>query len=56
MVDGYQPLTDPQWQVMVLLLPLPRKRRLCLRQTVDAVRYICRIGCQWRSLPTSFPT
>ena len=22
---------------------------------VDVVRYICRTGCQWRSLPTSFP-
>jgi transposase len=40
---------------MAPLLPLQRKRRLCLRQVVDAVRYICRTGCQWRSLPAGFP-
>ena len=55
MVDGYQPLTDSQWQVRAPLLPLQRKRRLCLRQVLDAVRYICRTGCQWRSLPAGFP-
>ena len=55
MVDGYQPLTDSQWQVMALLLPLGRKRRHCLRQLLDAMRYICRTGCQWRSLPGCFP-
>ena len=55
MVDGYQPLTDSQWQVIAWLLPLHRKRRHCLRHTVDALRYICRTGCQWRSLPACFP-
>ena len=55
MVDGYQPLTDSQWQVIAPLLPLQRKRRLCLRQVVDALRYVCRTGCQWRSLPACFP-
>jgi transposase len=55
MVDGYQPLTDSQWQVIAPLLPVHGNRRLCLRQVVDAVRYLCRTGCQWRSLPSSFP-
>lgn len=55
MVDGYQPLTDSQWQVIAPLLPLQRKRRLCLRHVVDALRYVCRTGCQWRSLPAYFP-
>ena len=55
MVDGHQPLTDSQWQVIIHLLPVHRKRRHCLRQVVDAMRYICRTGCQWRSLPMSFP-
>ena len=55
MVESYQPLTDSQWQVIAPLLPLQRKRRLCLRQVIDALRYICRTGCQWRSLPASFP-
>lgn len=51
MVDSHQPLTDSQWQVIAPLLPLQRKRRLCLRQVLDALRYICRTGCQWRTLP-----
>lgn len=55
MVDGHQPLTDSQWQVIAWLLPLHRKRRHCLRQMLDAIRYICRTGCQWRSLPSCFP-
>ena len=55
MVDGYQPLPDSQWQVIMPLLPMSRKRRHCLRQILDAMRYICRTGCQWRSLPACFP-
>ncbi|WP_223827603.1 IS5 family transposase [Hymenobacter armeniacus] len=55
MVDGYQPLTDSQWQVMQPLLPVHGNRRLCLRQVLDAVRYVCRTGCQWRALPAGFP-
>ncbi|WP_460677756.1 transposase, partial [Hymenobacter coalescens] len=55
MVDGYQPLTDAQWQGMRPWLPVQRKRRLCLRQVVNALLYVCRTGCQWRSLPATFP-
>lgn len=55
MVDAHQPLPDSQWQVIALLLPIQRKRRHCLRQVVDALRYICRTGCQWRNLPVCFP-
>ena len=55
MVDGHQPLTDSQWQVIAPLLPIHRKHRHCLRQVLDAVRYTCRNGCQWRSLPAAFP-
>lgn len=54
MVDGHQPLTDSQWQVIASLLPIQRKRRHCLRLIVDAMRYICRTGCQWRALPANF--
>ncbi|MBH0619574.1 transposase, partial [Salmonella enterica] len=55
MVECHQPLTDSQWQVIAWLLPVHRKRRHCLRQVLDAIRYICRTGCQWRSLPDCFP-
>lgn len=54
MVDSHQPLTDWQWQVIAPLLPVHRKRRHCLPLIVDALRYICRTGCQWRCLPSSF--
>ena len=51
MVECYQPLTDSQWQIIAPLLPLQRKRCLCLRQVFDALRYVWRTGCQWRNLP-----
>nr|WP_279387757.1 transposase [Hymenobacter edaphi] len=34
---------------------MQRKRRLSLRTVVDALRYVCRSGCQWRCLPAAFP-
>ncbi|RPD44674.1 transposase [Hymenobacter sediminis] len=55
MVECYQPLTDSQWQGITPWLPLQRKRRLSLRAVVDALRYMCRSGCQWRCLPAAFP-
>jgi len=54
MVDAYYPLPNSQWQVMEPLLPTNRKRRHSLRQLLDAMRYICRTGCQWQNLPTCF--
>ncbi len=54
MVDRHQPLADSQWQVTAPGLPVLRKRRHCLRFVVDALRYICRTGCQWRCLPNNF--
>jgi transposase len=36
-------------------LNVRRRRRHALRQVLDAVRYVCRTGCQWRCLPASFP-
>ncbi len=55
MVDSSQPLPDSQWQVMCCLLPVQRKRQLCVRRVVDAVFYLCRTGCQWRKLPAEYP-
>jgi len=40
---------------MCCLLPVQRKRQLCLRRVVDAVFYVCRAGCQWRKLPAEYP-
>lgn len=36
-------------------LNLRRRGRHALRQVRDAVRYVCRTGCQWRCLPARFP-
>ena len=35
-------------------LNVRRKPRHALIQVLDAVRYVCRTGCQWRCLPASF--
>lgn len=55
MMTQYRALTDAQWQSIAYLLPVQRKRKLALRQVVDALLYLVRTGCQWRNLPTNFP-
>lgn len=54
--QGFEPLTDPEWQVIHPLLELKTRRRKCpLRSVLDAIRYMSRTCCQWRSLPSHFP-
>jgi putative transposase len=51
-------LTDEQWQAIQNLLPRQAKvgrRPLCRRWVVNAILYLNRTGCQWRSLPHDFP-
>ena len=48
-------LTDSQWQIIQVYLPLQRRRKYCLRQVVDALLYLLKSGCQWRLLPRDFP-
>jgi putative transposase len=53
-------MTDKQWQVIQTLLPLERKGpgrpiELDMRQTVNAIFYIVRTGCQWQNLPKDYP-
>lgn len=53
-------MTDEQWQVIQALLPLDRKGpgrpiELDMRQTVNAIFYIVRTGCQWQNLPKDYP-
>jgi transposase len=51
--------TDAEWALIEPNLPPParrgRKRRTCLRATVNAIFYIAQSGCQWRMLPKEFP-
>jgi transposase len=55
MQEKYKRLTDSQWQVMAEFLPVKRKRKLNLRDIVDAILWLDRVGSQWRNLPESFP-
>jgi putative transposase len=53
-------MTDKQWQVIKPLLPLGqegpgRPIELDMRQTVNAIFYIVRTGCQRENLPKDYP-
>jgi len=52
-------LTDEEWLAVEPLLPGPalrgRKRRIDLREILNAIRYMVRSGCEWRMLPIHFP-
>ncbi len=55
-------LTDEEWAILEPLLERPRRdgrgrpRPVERREVVDAIRYVLRTGCPWRSLPEGFPT
>jgi putative transposase len=52
-------LTAAQWHRLQPWLPAPktqgRPRSVSLREVVNAIRYVLRTGCSWRSLPHDFP-
>jgi transposase len=53
-------LTDAEWQVLEPLLkairdPRGRKPVRPLRDTLDAVFFVARTGCQWRNIPKDLP-
>jgi len=52
-------VTDREWQLIVRLLPKPRRvgrpREVDLRVVLNAMLYILATGCQWRALPKDFP-
>jgi putative transposase len=49
-------LTDEQWSLVAPHLPPARgRRRVDIREVVNAILYITRAGCQWRLLPHDFP-
>ena len=55
MVEQYKPLSDSQWEGIKVFLNTERKRKIDLRNVVDAIRYIVRCGVQWRALQPCFP-
>lgn len=54
MTKQYERLTDSQWDAISPIFT-KRKRKIELREVVDALFYITRVGCQWRNLPDCFP-
>jgi putative transposase len=52
-------LTDEQWQVIETLLPKRSKvgapQTVDRRRVIEAILYVNRSGCSWRSLPHDFP-
>lgn len=52
-------LTDEQWEIIKILLPLAkpggRPRKVDLREVVNAILYLNRSGCQWDMLPRELP-
>ncbi len=52
-------LTDPQWELIELLIPPPlpggRPRDVDMREVINALLYIGRSGCQWDMLPHDLP-
>ena len=52
-------LTAAQWRRLKPWLPAPktqgRPRTVSLREVVNALLYVLRTGCSWRSLPHDFP-
>ena len=52
-------LTDEQWALLDPLLPPAkpggRPRRVDLREVANAMLYLLRTGCPWRSLPHDLP-
>jgi putative transposase len=53
-------LTDPQWELIELLIPPAREggrpRATNMREVVNAFLYLARSGCQWDMLPHDFPS
>lgn len=58
--DYTSDMSDKHWDLIKPLLPLQRQGRgrplkLDMRQTVNAMFYVVRTGCQWKNLPAGYP-
>jgi transposase len=52
-------LTDAQWKLVEAIVPAPkpggRPAKYSRREVLNALLYVERTGCQWRSLPHDLP-
>lgn len=48
-------LTDSQWEIIKDFFPAGNRSNYNKRSLVEAVLYIVKTGCQWRSLPHDYP-
>lgn len=52
-------LTDDEWALIEPLIPPGKtgggKRRINLREVVNALMYVLSTGCQWRAIPRDLP-
>ena len=48
-------LTNSQWQVIKNLIEDGRKRKYSLQDSMNAILYLTKSGCQWRMLPIHYP-
>lgn len=55
MSTQFERLTDRQWEFIKEYLPTQRKRRLDLREILNAILWLTRTGAQWRNLDSGFP-
>lgn len=56
MTKKFEELNDSQWAAISLFFNMRRKRKHSLRVIVNALLYMVRTGCQWRNLPSSYPS
>ena len=54
MTKQFEKLTDSQWEAISDIF-VKRKRRLCLRNVLNALLFLVRTGTQWRNLPAEHP-
>jgi len=55
MLTKFQELTDSQWEYLTIALPVQRKRKIDLRQVVNAILKVLTTGTQWRNLDEKYP-
>jgi transposase len=52
-------VSDEEWEILEAYIPAPlphgRPAKWRRREIVNAILYVLRTGCQWRSLPHDFP-